>query len=237
MAEEFEGRDLSGAVFWGVDLSGARFRDVNMTDVSISHAWLVGVEIDALVDRVTINGVDVTDFVNERDRWYPLRAMLRPADPQGLRATWQALEQEWASTIERARRLSEDQLHESVGGEWSFVDTLRHLVFAMDKWFSVPILGDAEFHALGLPNTGSADFGWPGLDRTAHPTVDEVLNVRAGRAARFDRFLDTVTPADLLREVDVLENGRTPVNECLYTVFEEEFHHDRYALRDLATLE
>ena len=76
MPEEFEG-DLAGAVFWGADLSGARFRDVNLTDAKISHAWLVNVEIDALVDTVVINGVDVTAYVNERDPWYPLRAMLR----------------------------------------------------------------------------------------------------------------------------------------------------------------
>ena len=81
MAEEFEGRDLSDAVFWGVDLSRARFRDVDMTDVTISHARLVNVDIDGLVDRITINGVDVTPYINERDRWYPLRAMIRPADP------------------------------------------------------------------------------------------------------------------------------------------------------------
>ncbi len=237
MAEEFAGRDLSGAVFWGVDLSGARFRDVNLTDVTITHAWVVNVDIDALVDRVTINGVDVTEFVNERDPWYPLRAMLRPTEPDGFSAAWRALEHEWASTIERARRLTEEQRHESVGGEWSFVETLRHLVMAMDKWFSVPILGDATFHPLGLPNSGSADFDWPGLDRDANPTFDEALDVRARQAARFREYLDNVTAADLTREVDVLENGTTPVNECLYTVFEEEFHHNRYALRDLAQLE
>ncbi len=50
MPEEFEG-DLAGAVFWGADLSGARFRDVNLTGASISHAWLVDVDIDALVER------------------------------------------------------------------------------------------------------------------------------------------------------------------------------------------
>jgi uncharacterized damage-inducible protein DinB len=237
MAEEFEDRDLSGAVFWGVDLSGARFRDVNLTDVTITHARVVNVDIDALVDHVTINGVDVTQYVNERDRWYPLRAMLRPTDPEGFGAAWHALEQAWASTIERARRLTEEKRHESVGGEWSVVDTLRHLVFAMDKWFSLPTLGDEEFDPVGLPNTGSADFGWPGLDRRADPTFDEVLDVRARRAARFREFLDAVTPADLVREVEVLENGTTPVNECLYTVFEEEFHHNRYALRDLAQLD
>ena len=50
MPEEFEG-DLAGAVFWGADLSGARFRDVDLTNARISHAWLVNVDIDALVDR------------------------------------------------------------------------------------------------------------------------------------------------------------------------------------------
>ena len=106
MPEEFEG-DLAGAVFWGADLSGARFRDVNLTDATISHAWLVNVDIDALVDTVVINGVDVTAYVNERDPWYPLRAMLRPSDPEGMRATWAALEDEWAKTISRALALPE----------------------------------------------------------------------------------------------------------------------------------
>jgi hypothetical protein len=93
MPEEFEG-DLAGAVFWGADLSGARFRDVNLTDAKISHSWLVNVDIDALIDKVVINGVDVTAYVNERDPWYPLRAMLRPSDPEGMRAAWAALEDE-----------------------------------------------------------------------------------------------------------------------------------------------
>jgi uncharacterized protein YjbI with pentapeptide repeats len=52
MPEEFEG-DLAGAVFWGVDLSGARFRDVNLTDVKISHAWLVNVDVDARSMRLS----------------------------------------------------------------------------------------------------------------------------------------------------------------------------------------
>ena len=236
MAEEFEGRDLSDATFWGVDLRRATFRDVDLTGVRVSHAWLVDVEIDALVERVTINGVDVTGFVNERDPWYPLRAMLRPRDPEGMRAAWTALEQAWSPAIDRAGQLDAPQRHESVGGEWSFVQTLRHLVFAMDKWFIVPVLGDSQFHPIGLPNRGSVDFGWPGLDRAAEPTFDHVLAVRAERAARLRAFLADVEPTDLRREVEVLENGTTPVDECLFTVFAEEFHHLRYAFRDLAAL-
>jgi hypothetical protein len=236
MPEEFEFRDLSDAVFWGVDLTGATFRDVNLTNVAVSHALLVNVDIDAMVDHVVINGVDVTQYVNERDRWYPLRAMLRPTDPDGMRAAWAALEAAWAATTARAERLTEAQLHERVDGEWSYVETLRHLVFAMDKWVIAPILGEG-FHQMGLPNSGSADFGWPGLDRAANPTVGEALAVRAERAARFRDYLAGLTPDDLDRTVDVLENGPSPVRECVFTVFEEEFHHNRYADRDLAHFE
>ena len=235
MPEEFEG-DLAGAVFWGADLSGARFRDVNLTDAKISHAWLVNVDIDALIDTVVINGVDVTAYVNERDQWYPLRAMLRASNPEDMRATWAALEDEWATTVTRAQALPEDALHQSVNDEWSFVQTLRHLVFATDKWFTAPILGEG-FHPIGLMNTGSVDFPWPGLDDDLSPSVSDVLAVRADRATRFRDYLASVTTTDLTRPVDVLENGTNPVHECMYTVFEEEFWHNRYALRDLAQLE
>jgi DinB superfamily/Pentapeptide repeats (8 copies) len=235
MPEEFEG-DLAGAVFWGADLSGARFRDVNLTDATISHAWLVNVDIDALVDKVVINGVDVTAYVNERDPWYPLRTMLRPADPTGMRATWAALETEWATTILRARALPEDALHASVNDEWSFVQTLRHLVFAMDKWFTAPIL-EGRFHPIGLPNTGSVDFPWPGLDYDVAPSVSEALDVRADGATRFRDYLAAVATTELTRSVEVLENGTNPLQECICTVFEEEFSHNRYARRDLTQLE
>ena len=235
MPEEFEG-DLAGAVFWGADLSGARFRDVNLTDVKISHAWLVNVDIDAMVDTVVINGVDVTAYVNERDPWYPLRAMLRPSNPEDMRATWAALEDEWAKTITRAQALPEDALHEPVNDEWSFVQTLRHLVFAMDKWFTAPIL-EESFHPIGLPNTGSVDFPWPGLNYDLTPSVSEVLAVRADRATRFRDYLSTVATTDLTRPIEVLENGTNPLQEGIYTVFEEEFWHLRYALRDLEQLD
>jgi hypothetical protein len=42
---------------------------------------------------------------------------------------------------------------------------------------------------------------------------------------------------DLSRSVDVLENGASPLQECILTVFEEAFWHNRYALRDLEQLE
>jgi len=195
----------------------------------------VNVNVDALVENVVINGVDVTAFVNERDPWYPLRSMLRPAAPADMRATWAALEAEWAITTDQALALPAGALHASVNGEWSFVESLRHLVFAMDKWFTAPILGE-PMHPLGLPNRGSLGFPFPGLDLSLAPTVDEALAGRAQRVARFRDFLDTVSPAELDRPIEVAENGPHPLNECLFTVFEEEFWHNRYVRRDLALL-
>jgi DinB superfamily/Pentapeptide repeats (8 copies) len=236
MAETFEGRDLTDAIFWEVDLSGARFRDVNLTGLSISHSWVVDVDIDGIVEHLTINGVDVTNYVNEHDPWYSLRSRLRPSDPAGMREAWREYERSWSATIDRARRLDESELHESVGGESSFVQTLRHLLFAMDKWFTTPILGEG-FSPIGLPNTGSLDFGWPGLDLAAQPSFDETLAARESRTTRFREYLESVGADDLEREVVVLENGNASVRQCVHVVFEEEFHHQRYALRDLAVLE
>jgi hypothetical protein len=234
MPEEFEG-DLTGAVFWGADLTGARFRDVNLTDATVSHAWLVNVDIDAFVDKVMINGVDVTAFVNEHDPWYPLRAMLRPTSREDMLATWDALEGEWATTLAMAADLPAAAWHESVGGEWSLLETMRHLVFAMDKWFTAPILGEG-FDPSGKPNSGSVDFPFPGLDASLTPSTAEVLATRAERSARFRDYLATVATDDLVRSVMVLENGANPVLECLQVVFEEEFWHNRYARRDLGLL-
>jgi DinB family protein/pentapeptide repeat protein len=234
MPDEFEG-DLAGAVFWGADLSGATFRDVNLTGAKISHAWLVDVDVDALVDNVVINGVDVTAYVNEHDPWYPLRAMLRPETPEDMRATWAALEAEWAKTDAQALALPGDAVHLRVNDEFSFVQTLRHLIFAMDKWFTSPVLGE-PFHPMGLPNTGSLGFPWPGLNQDLTPSVSDALAVRADRATRVRTYLASVVPADFARPIDVLENGTCPLQECLFTVFEEEFWHNRYARRDLAQL-
>lgn len=235
MPEEFEG-DLTAAEFWGADLTGATFRDVNLTDVKIGHALLFNVEIDAMVDKLVVNGVDVTEYVNERDPWHPLRSLLRASTPEDMRAAWAMLEDEWAKTESRAQALPEARLHESVNGEFTFVQTLRHLVFAVDKWFTSPVLGE-PFDPIGLPNTGSLKFPWPGLDYDLAPSVSEALVVRADRAVRFRDYLGSVEASDFTRPIDVLENGINPLQECIWTVFEEEFWHNRYALRDLELLE
>lgn len=237
MPEEFEGQDLSDAVFWGVDLSRATFRDVNLSGVSISHAVLEGVTIDGLVDRLVVNGIDVTDVVNAGDRWYPLRTMVRPATPADAVAAWDALDAAWADAIERARRLPDGARHAKVDGEFSFVETLRHLVFGADKWFTLPILGATGMHPMGLANTGSLGLDWPGVDRAAAPSFDEAVAVRAAQVARIRTRLATLTTDELDQPIEVIENGTETVRAGVWTILEESFEHLRYALRDLATLE
>jgi len=70
--------------------------------------------------------------------------------------------------------------------------------------------------------------GWPGPARG---------RFRADRTLRVRDYLAEVRAEDFTRPVDVLENGTNPLQECLFTVFEEEFWHNRYAQRDLARLE
>lgn len=234
MPEEFEG-DLNGAVFWGAELKGATFRDVDLTGARISHAFVVDVEIDAQVDRLVVNGVDVTDFVNERDPWHPLRSLIRSDHVAGQRDAWERLEQAWWTTIAQAEAFDEAARHEQVDGEFSFVETLRHVVFAIDKWFTAPVLGEA-FAPIGLPNRGSLDFPWPGLEYALAPTFGDAVAAFDDRTARVRGFLAAATDGDLDPTVEVLENGPHAVRACLQVVFEEAFWHARYAQRDLERL-
>jgi hypothetical protein len=149
----FERVDLSGARFERADLSGARLRLVDLRGVRVQQAVLQGavlrgvelvdVDIDGEVAGLTINGVDVAPLIEaELDRRHPEWAKLRPTDPAGFREAWTLLEQLWDDTVERARELDPELLHESVDGEWSFIQTLRHLVFATDAWIRRALLGD-----------------------------------------------------------------------------------------------
>lgn len=236
MGEEFEDRDLSGSVFWGVKLRDTTFRDADLSGSTFFHTLWSGVSIDGIVDRLIVNGVDVTDHVNANDRWYPLRTQLEPANADDLRVAWRTLCGEWEALLARVPAGSADITATSVNGEWSLRDTLRHLLFAMDKWFVVPVLGDTQFSPLGLPNTGSQGLEWPGLDRSADPSFGEVLRARAAQHARFETFIADLGFGDLPETVEVMENGTVPGFMCFHVVLEEEFEHLRYATRDLATL-
>jgi hypothetical protein len=205
----------------------------------------VRVDITGEVVDVTINGVEIGPLIEaELDRRHPGREKMRPTDPDGFRAAWDLLEELWAGTVARARRLEPDLLHESVGGEWSFVETLRHLVFATDAWIRRAVLGDPfPWHPLDLPWDEMADTPGVPRDRSARPSLDEVLELRADRRAGVRALLDGLTDASLAGKTEPVDAPgwppprSFPVRECLLVVLNEEWEHRLYAERDLAVLE
>jgi Pentapeptide repeats (8 copies)/DinB superfamily len=143
VAADYNGTgEFRGASFTGADFTGANFRDCDLRQAKITDSWLVDVSLSGLIGNLVVNDVDVTAFVEgELDRRHPERVQLRAmrtADDR--RAMWDRIERLWAETVARAERLPEPALHQRVDDEWSFAETLRHLVFATDKWAGYMIL-------------------------------------------------------------------------------------------------
>jgi DinB superfamily len=236
-----------GASFIVADLAGAEFVDCDMSQVKIVDSWLVDVNVSGYISNFVINGVDVTGFVDaELDRRHPERVQLRKVrTASDYRAMWDTIERLWSDTLTRAERLPEPALHERVDGEWSFVETLRHLVYITDSWASRTILDEPmPYHALAIPQTAyaPADAAALGMDLDARPTLAEVMKVRADRMALVRGIVDGLTDTELERVCTrspapgYPEEPRT-VAECLGVVMEEECEHHRFAVRDLAVLE
>jgi len=236
-----------GASFTGADFTGANFRDCDLRQVKITDSWLVDVSLSGLIGNLVVNDVDVTAFVEgELDRRHPERVQLRDKRTAGdYRAMWDTIERLWAGTLARAGRLPEPALHQRVDGEWSFVETLRHLVMATDRWAGYMILGKpGPYHPLGLPQPGfpPADAAALGIDLDARPSLAEVLEARGTRMTMVRGIVDGLTDDDLERICPRLPAPGYPaaarsVGLCLGVVMTEECEHRRYAVRDLAALE
>ncbi|HEV2239559.1 MAG TPA: DinB family protein [Streptosporangiaceae bacterium] len=240
----FERVDLSGAQLRAVDLTGAQLRGVDLSGVVMRGALLLGVDIYGEIENVTINGVDIGPLVNaELDRRYPDRAKMRPADPHGFREAWDVLERLWGETVERARCLPPELLHESVGGEWSFIETLRHLVFATDCWVRRAILGDpSPWDSLSLPWDEMPDTPGVPRDREARPSLDIVLELRRDRMSTVRQVIEGLTGTSLDNLTEPIEgpgwppSRSFPVRQCLLCILNEEWEHRLYAERDLQAL-
>lgn len=236
MGEEFEDRDLSESVFWGVNLQRATFRDADLTGSTFFHVFMKNVSIDGEIERLVVNGVDVTDHVNQNDRWWPLRDNLSPGSVEVLRESWATITAEWGALLAKVAAADPAIVNQSVNGEWSLRDTLRHLLFAVDKWFVVPVLGETSFDPMGLPNTGSQGRDWPGIDMSLNPDLAAVLAARSAQHGRFTEHIASMSIESLPATVEVPENGTVPALMCFHVVLEEEFEHLRYMIRDLGAL-
>jgi hypothetical protein len=234
---EFVDADLRGARFVGADLSGIVMRGVDVQGADIDAPWLFDGD-----SFLRVNGVDVIPLVEaELNRRFPGRAERRAGDPDGLRAAWAALERTWTATLERVAAMLAGMVDVSVGGEWSFAQTLRHLIIATDLWLGRAILQiEQPFHPIGLAGPGAEE---DGLDMSIFTTVTqsyaEVLEVRAGRVAMLRDFLATI------RSDELSETRKNPWDpeylettlSCLHVILQEEWEHHRYAVRDLDAIE
>lgn len=231
----FEDQDLTDAEFRECDLTRARLIGVVMQDAVI----------DGLVSNLVVNGVEVTSYVEaELDRRHPVRLLIRSADPGDLREASGELRGDWAATLGRLQGMPEGSERQRVGGEWSAVETLRHLVFVHDSWFRRCCTGSAEpFTAIGLPCEFVPDQEEQGLDRAAAPSLGEVLAVRDVQGAELERWLSAVTPDELSAPAPVPAGRGWPpyargksVLECVHVVLGEEWAHHGFCVRDLDLL-
>lgn len=245
---EFREVQMPDASFRLVDLSRARLHNVYLPHARLTGVVLEDAVIDGDIRGLVVNGVEVAPLVEaELDRRYPDRALMRPSDAGGFRRAWARLGELWDGTVERARALearSPGLVHESVDGEWSFVETLRHLVMATDAWVGRVLLGEpAPYHPLGIPF--EEEQSNPGLpwDPDARPTLDEVLEVRRGRREQVAAVLRDLDDVRLGERTEPVEGPgwpparAYPVREALGIVVNEEWQHRLFAERDLDVLE
>lgn len=251
---DFVQQDLRGARFREVDLRDADFRDatlrnarlhwVDLTGARITAARLVDVEITGDLENVRVNGIDVAPLVEaELDRRHPDRVKMRATTAEEFREAWDLLQSLWRGTIERARELPPERVHERVHGEWSFVETLRHLLFVTDAWVVRALLGHAQpWHALDLPFDEMDEVPGVPRDLEVRPSLDEVLDVLADRRATVQLLLENLTDDELegtttpVAEPGYPESEGFPVRDVLRTVLQEEWQHRLYAERDLEIL-
>jgi len=221
--EQFLDRDLRGARFIECDLSDVVMRGVDIAGMDIDAPWL------SEGPGLRVNGVDVTSYVEqELERRFPGRNERRAESPVGLREAWTSADRAWDAAIERAAVLPAGSVDHRIEDEWSFAETLRHLVQATDIWLGKAVLGlgEADFHPLGLRYGSKPSETVP---------YDDVLAARADRVLMVRDFLDTVTDEVLDEE---RRNPHNPakietVRSCLHVILRESWEHLRFALRDL----
>jgi hypothetical protein len=228
------------------NLTGVEFRDCNLNNARLIGVLMQDAVIDGLVTNLVVNGVEVTSYVRaELDRRHPVRLKIRSADPSELHDAGRQLQADWEATVERLRTLPSGSEHQRVDGEWSAVQTLRHLVFVHDAWFRRCCLGSTQsFTAMGLAPDFVPDQQELGLDPTAAPDLDEVLAERTQQAGELERWLATVTPGDLSAPAPVPVGVGWPpqgeehsVLECVQVILDEQWAHHGFCVRDLDLLE
>ena len=182
-----------------------------------------------------VDGIKVAPPLTVKQARILLGEGLLADDREGLARVWERITYAWDQEIERVRReIREDRLQERVAGEWSLVETLRHLVFVTDVWVGARVLGSSRNDRLGLPPHFVTNGGDLGLDLDAVPSLDEVLTVRKDR---HEMVRSAITESG---DLDQVGTGGPPdftILGVLQVVAAEEWFHLGFARRDLAALQ
>ncbi len=97
-------------------------------------------------------------------------------------------------------KLPATALTEQVNEEWSYDQTLRHLVFITDAWASRTVLDEPmPYHPIGLPQSWypADDAAALGIDLTARPGYADILAARADRMSVMRKIVAGLTDAGL----------------------------------------
>jgi hypothetical protein len=98
-----------------------------------------------------------------------------------------------------------------VDGEWSFIQTLRHLVFATDAWIRRAMLGEPRpGDSLDLPFTTFRKLTGIPNDPDVRPSLDEVLALREDRMETVRRVLDGLTQEQLESQTEAVTEPGCP---------------------------
>lgn len=229
-----------------VNLSGSRFHNVDLTGSSFTGVLLDGVSIDGHLGSLTVNGVEVAPLVQAAlEERHPERALIGSRHPAELREGWAAVKAHGAELDAVAAGLGKPGYREQVDDEWSYLETLRHLVMVTDSWLGHAVLRRNDYWPAGLLTTDMPPWYAQscGLDPSADPSPQEVLKARDERLAMVDDFLADLTEEALDQRCPRPRAKGYPaapqkytVGQCLHIVLDEWWAHQRFAARDLAIL-
>ena len=105
-------------------------------------------------------------------------------------------------------------------------------------------ISEETWPPIGLASEFVPDQDEQGLDRSATPSLDEVVAVRDVQGAEPERWLSAVTPGEQLSALAPVPTGRgwppyargKSVLECVHVVLDEEWAHHGFCVRDLDLL-
>lgn len=244
--------DLSGSSVTDADLAGLHLRSVHLSDVDVRGGGgrglrmrgveLAEAQIDGEIHSLRVNGVEVAGWVEEQlDARDPRRVLMRPTTPEGFVTAFATLDEAWAETVRRARGLDPALLYVEVDGEWSFVQTLRHLAFAADCWVGRMIEQQPDpWHPDGLPWDEAPPLPHRGWRRDLPLALDEAVALWQGRLDHAAEVAAGMTAERLAEQVTAPDGPGYPpagasctVAECLRVLLTENWEHRRFAERDL----